>query len=98
MTDPFAVLELTPDSDDAAIRRRYLELVRVHSPERDPERFAAVRAAYEELSSPVERLRRRLFMHGSSDNFAAILNEVRCTRRSRRPSVDEMLTLARKHA
>src|SRR6266478_5994622 len=43
MTDPFLVLELPPDADDAAIRARYLELVRRRPPEQAPERFAAVR-------------------------------------------------------
>ena len=43
MSDPYDVLGLPPDSDDEAIRRRYLELVRQFSPEHHPERFSAVR-------------------------------------------------------
>src|SRR5438067_2529743 len=65
MTDPYAVLGLPPDSDDEAIRRRYLELVRQFSPEHHPERFAAVRAAYESLRDLNTRLRYRLFAGGN---------------------------------
>ena len=46
MTDPYAVLGLSPDSDDAAIRRRYLELVRQYTPEHHPKKFAEIRAAF----------------------------------------------------
>ena len=49
MDDPHVVLGLPPDCDDETIRRRYLELVRQFSPEHHPEKFAAVRAAYERL-------------------------------------------------
>ena len=38
----FAVLGLPADSDDDTIRRRYLELVKQFSPERHPDKFAAV--------------------------------------------------------
>ena len=47
MADPYTVLGLPADSNDEAIRRRYLELVKQFSPERHPEKFAAVRQAYE---------------------------------------------------
>ena len=64
MTDPFQVLESPPDADDAAIRARYLELVRRWPPEQAPERFAAVRAAYEQVRDRDARLRHRLFDAG----------------------------------
>ena len=55
MNDPFVVLDLPPDSADEAIRRRYLELVKEFSPERHPEKFAAVRQAYESLRDEATR-------------------------------------------
>jgi len=61
MTDPYEVLGLPRDAGDEAIRARYLELVRRHTPERDPERFAAVRDAYEALKDVVSRIESRLF-------------------------------------
>ena len=45
MSDPYTVLGLALDSTDEAIRRRYLQLVRTYTPERAPERFAAIREA-----------------------------------------------------
>ena len=47
MNDPYSLLGIEPDADDETIRRRYLELVRQFPPEHHPEKFAAVRAAYE---------------------------------------------------
>ena len=60
MTDPFSVLGLEPQSSEAEIRARYLELVRQFTPEREPARFAEIRGAYEELRDPVERLQNLL--------------------------------------
>jgi curved DNA-binding protein CbpA len=59
-TDPFAVLGVTESADDGAIRRAYLRLVRQHSPERDPDGFRRVRAAYEAVRSGSDRAARRL--------------------------------------
>jgi hypothetical protein len=59
-TDPLAVLGVAPDADDSVIRRAYLRLVRDHSPERDPEGFRRVRAAYEAVRSQQDRVARRL--------------------------------------
>ena len=60
INDPFAALDLPEDADDDAIQKRYLALVRRHSPERDPERFAELRAAYERIRDRRDRLRLRL--------------------------------------
>ena len=91
MTDPYEVLGLPPDSDDEAIRRRYLELVRRYSPEHHPERFAAVRAAYESLRDLDTRLRHRLFEAGKKESVDAILEEVACRSPRRRLSLATLL-------
>jgi curved DNA-binding protein CbpA len=91
--DPYAVLGLPPDSDDEAIRRRYLELVRQFSPERQPERFAAVRAAYERLRDLDTRLRHRLFEAGRRDTIDAILEELACRTPRRRLSLKALLSV-----
>jgi curved DNA-binding protein CbpA len=92
MTDPLAVLGLPPDCDDEAIRRRYLELVRQFSPEHHPERFAAVRAAYEKLRDLNTRLRYRLFEAGKKENVEAILEELACRSPRRRVSLKLLLS------
>lgn len=92
MSDPYQVLGLPPEADDEAIRRRYLELVRQFSPERHPERFAAVRGAYEQLRDQGTRLRHRLFEAGKRETVDAIIEEVSCRRARRRVSLKEMVS------
>lgn len=48
-------LGVDPDATGAEIRRAYLDKVREHPPERDPEGFKRVREAYEQLRSPRKR-------------------------------------------
>ena len=50
MNDPYRVLGVQPGASPEAIRSAYFELVRAHPPEREPEAFKTVRAAYEQLS------------------------------------------------
>src|SRR5687768_31578 len=67
LNDPFAVLDLPEDADDEAIQKRYLALVRRYSPEREPERFAEIRTAYEAIRDRRERVRLRLLgVHGGA--------------------------------
>src|SRR5438445_5343914 len=92
MTDPHAVLGLPPDSDDEAIRRRYLELVRQFTPEHHPDKFAAIRAAYESLRDLNTRLRYRLFEAGKKESVDAIIQEVTCRSPRQRLSLHRLLT------
>jgi curved DNA-binding protein CbpA len=52
MSDAYDILGLTPNADEAEIRKRYLELVREFPPDRAPERFMAIRQAYAEVCDP----------------------------------------------
>ena len=54
--DPYSVLDLPEDATDDAIRARYLELVRRHPPDHEPEKFRAVREAYELIRDQERRL------------------------------------------
>ena len=76
MSDPYAVLGLTADSDDETIRRRYLELVKQFSPEHHPDQFAAIRQAYESLKDLQARLRHRLFEAGRTETVEAIVADL----------------------
>jgi curved DNA-binding protein CbpA len=91
MSDPYEVLQLPADSDDEAIRRRYLELVRQFPPERSPERFAAVRQAYESLRDLTTRLRYRLFEAGKKESVEALVQELACRSHRRRVSLQTLL-------
>jgi curved DNA-binding protein CbpA len=94
MVDPYEVLGVTRTSDDAEIRRRYLELVRQFPPERDAERFAAIRHAYDELRDPVERMAKRLFEIDEGDSWEAIHADWKRRLRTARIPVDVLLGLS----
>jgi hypothetical protein len=51
--DPFAVLGLPRDAGEAEVRARYLDLVKQFPPDRDPEKFREIRAAYEAAKDPL---------------------------------------------
>jgi len=91
MTDPYAVLGLPADSDDETIRRRYLELVKQFSPERHPDKFAAIRRAYESLRDLETRLKYRLFEAGKTESIDAILEELACRTTRRRLALPTLL-------
>lgn len=77
MTDPYEVLNLSPLAEETEIRRRYLELVRRFSPEREPEQFAAIHAAYEAVRNPTTRLEALLFRTSPDDSVDSIALELR---------------------
>ncbi len=96
MTDPYEVLGLSGDSDDETIRRRYLQLVREFTPEQQPEKFAAIRQAFEHLRDLNTRLRYRLFQAGKKDSVDAIIEEIACRSPRRRVSLETLLAVTRK--
>jgi curved DNA-binding protein CbpA len=53
--DPYAVLELAPTASAEEIKQAYFAQVRTHPPEREPEAFKQIRAAYEQLRTPQKR-------------------------------------------
>ncbi len=61
MKDPYRVLDLPPDADDGRVRQAYLIKIQEFPPEKDPERFKAVRLAYETLKTLRLRLAYALF-------------------------------------
>ncbi|MBX9584029.1 MAG: J domain-containing protein [Gemmataceae bacterium] len=91
MPDPYAVLGIPPDADDGAVRRRYLELAREFPPEQHPARFAAVRAAYEQVKDVGARARHRLFGAGKDDPVEAVAEEAACRTPRRRIGLADLL-------
>ena len=79
MHDPHETLGVAIDAGEAEIRSRYLQLVREFPPDRAPERFAGIRAAYDELRNPIVPLERRLFSLTTRDT----LNDLQADLRSR---------------
>ena len=69
MSDPYDVLGLPRHAGEEEIRES--------PPDRDPERFTAVRAAYDAVRDPVRRLEAQLFELDSSDTLDTFISDVR---------------------
>jgi curved DNA-binding protein CbpA len=54
-SDPYATLDLPHTATAAEIKQAYFTLVRSYPPERDPQMFKRIRAAYERLRDPEQR-------------------------------------------
>jgi curved DNA-binding protein CbpA len=91
VNDPYVVLEVPADADDDAIRRKYLEFVRRFPPEQNPERFAAIRAAYEALKDVNTRVRHRLLERGRRETIDTLIEELACRSPRRRVPLETLL-------
>ena len=60
--NPYETLGLASTATEAEIKQTYFKLVREHPPERDPEGFKRIRAAYEKLRATGDRVVTDLFM------------------------------------
>jgi curved DNA-binding protein CbpA len=72
--NPYKTLGVERDATEAEIKQAYFALVRQHPPERDPEGFKRIRAAYEKLRSGGERAETDLFMVDDRDAERALEN------------------------
>ncbi|MBY0457986.1 MAG: DnaJ domain-containing protein [Gemmataceae bacterium] len=77
MPSAHETLGVSSTATAAEIRTRYLQLVREFPPDRAPERFAEIRAAFDELRDPGPQLERRLFSLSTNDSLDALQNELR---------------------
>jgi curved DNA-binding protein CbpA len=93
MIDPYKVLELPLTADEETIRRRYLELVRRFPPDRDPQKFAEIRSAYEALRDRDERLRKQLFQGDRDAHLDTVVEEIACRAGRRRVSLGRLLSI-----
>ncbi len=60
--NPYKVLGIERDASEAEIKQAYFTLIRQSPPERDPEGFKRIRAAYEKLRATGERAETDLFL------------------------------------
>jgi curved DNA-binding protein CbpA len=86
MPNPFDLLGVAETASDDAIKKAYLRRVREHPPERDPDRFRAIRAAYELIKTHRDRLRHRLFHQETPDLIELVGAALRPSASRRRPS------------
>jgi curved DNA-binding protein CbpA len=92
MSDPYQVLGIVRGADDAAVRAAYLAAVRLHPPERDAECFAAVRKAFDAVSSERLRLEHELFDR-EPPTVEGLLHLLQADFLPRRPDAASMLRL-----
>lgn len=96
MAEPHLILGLAPDADEAALRQRYLELVRQYPPEKSPQKFAEIREAYEQLRDPVARVQRQVFQVRSNETLDDVIADVRSRVQAARIPTETLLSLAEK--
>jgi curved DNA-binding protein CbpA len=70
--DPYKTLGVERSAAEAEIKQAYFALVREHSPERDPEGFKRIRAAYEKLRAVSDRATTDLLLIDESDDAASL--------------------------
>ncbi|MGQ9592002.1 MAG: DnaJ domain-containing protein [Planctomycetota bacterium] len=93
MADPYDVLGVEPSAGDAAIRRSYLALVRKFPPERAPEEFRRVQAAYEAVRNLRSRLWYFLFAPSRGESLDAWIAELRSEAERERWSLERVRRL-----
>lgn len=79
ITNPLQVLGLPRHATEQQVRQKYLELVREFPPERDPDRFRQIHAAYKTIEDPLVRAQELLHwdVDGVPRPWSEILNEQR---------------------
>ncbi len=95
MENPYKVLGLDDGADEVQVRNRYLALVRQFPPEREPQKAAEIRAAYDALRDPIVRLERQLFSVQSNQTLESLIQEHRPDVHSVRLPTDLLLSLAK---
>ncbi len=94
MNDPYLILGVTEAADDAAIETAYLEGIKRCPPERDAQRFEALRAAYEALRTHRDRQAYALF-DTSPPSPADLLDKAAKIGEPRRPNPELFAALLR---
>jgi curved DNA-binding protein CbpA len=94
MSDPYLILGVTEDADDTTIETAYLEGIKRCPPERDAQRFEALRAAYEALRTQRDRLAYALF-DTSPPSPTDLLDRAARIGEPRRPSPELFAALLR---
>jgi curved DNA-binding protein CbpA len=73
----YLMLGLEPGATDDQIRRRYLALIKLHPPEKDPQRFQDLNQAYERIRDQRARIHHKLFGYYRTGDVEASLDYLR---------------------
>jgi curved DNA-binding protein CbpA len=74
LESPYKILGVERTASESEIKQAYFALVREHPPERDPEGFKRIRAAYEKLRAGGERAETDLFLIEEMDAARSMEN------------------------
>lgn len=88
--NPYKTLGINQTATEAEIKHAYFNRVREHAPERDPEGFKRIRAAYEKLSAASARAATDLFL---IDDQSASLNAATLQRYDAEPQPITLKTI-----
>jgi curved DNA-binding protein CbpA len=62
LLNPYKILDILRDASDVEIKKAYFKKIREFPPEKDPEKFKEIRAAYEQIRSSASRAEADLFI------------------------------------
>jgi len=68
MRKDYEILGIEENADEKAIKKAYFKLIRTYSPEKDPERFQEIRAAYERLTEEKNRPENNISLEFPTDD------------------------------
>ncbi|MGL6077001.1 MAG: J domain-containing protein [Fimbriiglobus sp.] len=91
MSSPFTVLGVDLTADDDAIRKRYIELIREFSPETAPEKFAAIREAFEAIGNVHKRANFLIDPGKRGESIDQLLEDYERTMPRKRNTLDELI-------
>lgn len=76
MKKDYEILGIDENADEKTVKRAYFKLIRTYSPEKDPERFQEIRAAYERLTEEKDRPENSISLEvPADDKFAESMFE-----------------------
>ncbi|MCF8045216.1 MAG: J domain-containing protein [Desulfarculaceae bacterium] len=89
----YRILGVDETAGDETIRSKYLQLVKEHPPEKDPEKFRLINRAYEALKDERQRVRTKLSGFGSYRFWKEALDDLVATVGSERrsPGLEEIV-------
>lgn len=73
MNSPYQILGVSEQATDADIKQAYLQAVKDHPPEREPQRFRQIQEAFDLIKDEDSRLRYALF-HVPNIEFETLLD------------------------
>ncbi len=73
-SNAYQILEVKPGAAAEELRKAYLGLVRQHPPDRDPERFRDIHAAYQMLNDPLAQASALLSPSREKPDLSAVIS------------------------